>query len=416
MKKYVFVVPTVANMGGAQMYIRNKVLWLRQRGWIVDVIAAQGGVAKLSELQEFNSVLPELAFDILNYAQNRKEKVINAIVRRICAGKTDETVIESTCISESSWAEAVAKQIGAKHISFLLQEDNYVLNKGMQNFFLYKLRRKELFGITNAALLAMFKPFHPISNEESYRLAAYCNNVEADVECPYIELVRSIEHDYIVGVLSRLEKPFVIPAIRDFCYFTKDYSDKKFLLLLMGNAPKGSGVLKQIKDVIGELSSNISIFETGYIYPVPTKLLEECDAFFTSAGSSWACMRSGVPTITYDGNDNRPIGILGRTTTNTLFRGENEPPQDFSKLMDDILFEKKYKKEAPNYRDGLPDFSDHMKALEETAPEKEYYDVESIKPESKSDYKLKWALSVIGPENYLKLGSLKEKWTRRKLQ
>lgn len=413
MRKYVFIVPSIANMGGAQMYIRNKVLWLRQHGWEVDVIVSQGGVAKLSELQEFNYAVPESAFDIYNYSDRRKKRVIDRFVQKIASTRTEDTVIESTCTSESTWAEAVASRIGAKHISFLLQEYNALSNTGTRNFFLFKHKRKELFGITNTSLSAMFETFHPIAKEESYRLPAYCNNVEADVDSPYIKQSKDAVCDYRIGLLSRLEKSFVIPAIKDLCQFAKNHHDKKFLLLLMGNAPKGSGVLSQIQDYISEQTTNVFVIATGYIYPVPTKLLEECDAFFTSAGSSWACMRSGVPTITYDGNDNRPIGILGRTTNNTLFRGENEPPQDFSKLMDEILIEKKYPKEGPNYRQGLPDFSDHMKALEETAPEKEYFDVESIKPETRTDIKLKWALSIIGPENYLRLGSLKEKWTKR---
>jgi hypothetical protein len=81
--------------------------------------------------------------------------------------------------------------------------------------------------------------------------------------------------------------------------------------------------------------------------------------------------------------------------------------------MDDILIEKKYKKETPKYWEGTPDMSDHIKALKDSSSEKEYYDVEFIKPETRTDYKLKWALTIIGPENYLKLGSFKEKWTRR---
>jgi len=260
----------------------------------------------------------------------------------------------------------------------------------------------------------MFESFHPITKEESYQLPAFCNNVEADVDSPFLEKVRDTEHDYLIGMLSRLEKPFVIPSIRDFCCYANKHADKKFLFLLMGDAPKGSGIMAEIHESVSKNAPNVKIIATGYLYPVPTRLLEMCDAFFTSAGSSWVCMRSGVPTIAIDGNDFKPIGILGRTAQHSLFRGENEPPLDFSNLMDDILVEKKYKKEAPSYRDGLPDFSDHMKALEETVPEKEYFDVESIKPESKADYKLKLALSVIGPESYLKLGFLKEKWTRRK--
>lgn len=414
MKKYVFIVPTVANMGGAQMYIRNKVLWLRQHGWEVDVIVAQGGTAKLSELQEFDYAVPELAFVILNYPDKKKTKVIDAIVKRIGSDRKDETVIESTCISETLWAEAVAKRIGAKHISYLLQEENIISNKGVQDFFMFKLRRKELFGILDTSLAKMFAPFHPIPPQESYMLIAYCTNVEADIDSPYIRQVDTLEHDYVIGMLSRLEKPFVIPAISNFCQYAQSHLDKKFLFLLMGNAPKGGGLLNQIQELIKKGASNVSVIATGYLYPVPTKLLEQCDAFFTSAGSSWTCERSGVPTISIDGNDFKPIGILGRTTMNSLFRDGNEPPLDFSMLMDQILIEQKYKKEPSKYKDGLPDFSDHMKSLEETAPEKEYYDVESIKSETPTDYKLKLALAIIGPENYLKLGHLKEKWTRHK--
>lgn len=412
MKKYVFFTPSVANMGGAQMYIRNKVLYLRQLGWYLDVIIAQGGVARLIELQEFNFVVPELAFEIQNYSDKRKRKVIDLLVKRIGSVRTEETVIESTCISEASWAEAVAKRIGAKHISFLLQEENTITNKGMQDFFLFKLRRKELFGIIDTSLATMFEPFHPIEKEESYRLPAYCNNVEADVDSPYIKQVMSTEHDYLIGMLSRLEKPFVIPSIMDFCQYAQNHMEKKYLFLLMGDAPKGSGVSVQIKKLINTKAPNVSVIATGYLYPVPTKLLELCDAFFTSAGSSWVCMRSGVPTITIDGNDFKPIGILDRTTEHTIFRGEEEPVQELAELMEEILTEKKYKKEIPCYREGLPEFLSHINALADSSKEMDYYDVESIIPESK-DFKLRWALLIIGPENYLKLGFLKQKWITR---
>lgn len=411
MKKYVFVAPSVANMGGAQMYIRNKVLFLRQHGWTVDIILAQGGAANLSELQEFNYVVPELAFDIFVFSKRKKQEVLDAIVKRI-GSEAEEVVIESTCIPESSWSEAVSKRLRAKHIVFLLQEENAVGNSRMQEYFLFKHNRKELFGITDTSLGMMFESFHPIPKEQSYRLPAFCNNVEANVDSPFIELVKGTEYDHLIGMLSRLEKPFVMPSIKDFCRFANKHEDKKFLLLLMGDAPKGSGIIEQIQDLVKNTAPNVTVIATGYLYPVPTRLLEMCDAFFTSAGSAGVCKRSGVPTITYDGNDLKPIGILGRTTKNSLFRGENEIQQDFSVLMEQILFKKKYKKETPNYAEGLPDFSSHLKALVDSSPEKEYYDVESIKPESKSDYKLKCSMAIIGPSFYLKLGFWKKRWKR----
>ena len=186
--------------------------------------------------------------------------------------------------------------------------------------------------------------------------------------------------------------------------------EKKYLFLLMGDAPKGSGVSVQIKKLINTKAPNVSVIATGYLYPVPTKLLELCDAFFTSAGSSWVCMRSGVPTITIDGNDFKPIGILDRTTEHTIFRGEEEPVQELAELMEEILTEKKYKKEIPCYREGLPDFLSHINALADSSKEKDYYDVESIKASSALDFKLRLALTVVGPQLYLKLGALKQRW------
>lgn len=393
------------------MYIRNKVLSLRENGWMVDVILAQRGKAKLSELQEFDFVIPELSFEIFNYSKKTKERVINEIVNRIQIDFPDEVVIESTCISESSWAEAVAERLGAKHISFLLQEENIVRNSGMQKFFAFKHARKELFGISETSLQMMFESFSPISKEESYWLPAYCNNVEADVDSPFIHQMNSLNYDYLIGMLSRLDKPFVLPAITDFYQYAQKHQDKKFVLLLMGDAPKDFDALEQIKKILNRQVSNVTLIATGYMYPVPTRLMEKCDAFFTSAGSSWTCMRSGVPTITYDGNDLKPIGILGRTTMNPIFRGEDEPQQDFSELMKQILEDGIFKKEIPHYEEGLPDFSNHFESLSKTSPVKEYYNVEAISLESLSDYKLKWALAVIGPQRYLKLGSLKQRWS-----
>lgn len=414
MKKYIFIAPTVANMGGAQMYIRNKMLWLKQQGWDVDIIVAQGGAAKLVDLQRFECVVSELAFDILNFSEKKKVKVVNKIVHRIGAVKTDNVVIESTCISETLWAEAVAKRIFAKHFVYLLQEENKINNKGVQDFFLFKLKRKELYGIIEPSLDKMFRPFYQIANNEMYHLPAHSENVEADIDSPFINLVSKSKKDYVVGMFSRLDKPFVIPAIKKFCQYANNHHDSKYLLLVMGDAPEGVNLGKKILNLIKKTTRNVSLVLTGYIYPVPTRLLKLCDVFFSSAGCAWVCARSGVPTIAIDGNDFSPIGILGRTTTHALFRGENESKQDFFKLMDEVLTEKKHKKESPYYKEGLPDFGDHIKALEESVSEKEYFDVESIKPETKMDFKLKYALAVIGPKNYLKLGALKEKWTKRK--
>ncbi len=283
----------------------------------------------------------------------------------------------------------------------------------MQRFFSFKHKRRELVGIADTSLSDMFAPFQPLVKEESYRLPAYCNNVEADVEHPLINTVNSSTSDVVVGTLSRLDKPFVMPAIKQFCDYANKNKNKTFLYLLMGGAPEGSTIPEEIKTYISSKTKNVELLMIGYLYPVPTRLLEVCNVFFTSAGSCWACMRSGVPTISIDGNDYLPIGILGRTTQNTLFRGETEPPLDFSTLMDEILIQRKYKKEEPNYKSGLPDFQNHMDFLASSKPEKDYFDMDSIRIEDASEWILKWALAIIGPKMYQKLGAIKANFRKK---
>lgn len=407
MKKYVFLAPSIANMGGAQMYICNKVLYLKDKGWKTDVITEGDGVPAIEELKQFKNSVPEIAFDSYCYSRRRRKKVVSQLSQLITNKEYEEIVIESTCIQECTWAELVAKEIGAKNFCFLLQEDNYVTNSGMQQFFFFKHKRRELVGIADTSLLDMFKTFHPLAKEESYRLPAYCNNVEADVEHPLINVVRNDNSDFVVGTLSRLDKPFVMPAIKDFCQYANKHKEKNFLYLLMGGAPEGSSIPNDIQAYISSNAENVELLMIGYLYPVPTKLLELCDVFFTSAGSGWVCARSGVPTIAIDGKDYKPIGILGRTTQSALFRGNNDPQIEFDELMDEILIQRKYKKEEPNYKSGLPDFQSHMDFLASSSAEKEYYDMDSIKIEDTSDRILKLALAIIGPNMYQRLGAIK---------
>ena len=104
-----------------------------------------------------------------------------------------------------------------------------------------------------------------------------------------------------------MDKPYVIHAVKDFCNYASSYPEKSFLYIWIGDAPAGSLAPEKIKSMVDVLP-NVEFLKTGYMLPVPYKLLEFCDVFISSAGSCWPCERSGVPTISYDGNDFKPIG------------------------------------------------------------------------------------------------------------
>lgn len=400
MKKYVIIASCIKDMGGQQMYFRNKCVSMQSLGWNVDLISAQKGKIYIQDLKQYDCFVPELGFDYFLYSKSKRNKIVRDLICRIVDRDYDEIVIESSCIPESTWAEAIAERCKAKHLCFILQEKNVITSENEQDFLMFKQSRRELAGITDSSIYDMFETFRPIKKEESLKLSAYCNNVVEDVASEFMHT--NVPCDYTIGLLSRLDKPFIMPAVNDIIEYATLHANKRFLLIMMGGAPSGSNykskILKRISTV-----RNIEVVVTGFIFPVPQGLLEMCDVHISSAGSSWVCCKSGVPTISYDGKDFRPIGILERTTVHSLFRGETEKPVNLNVLLDDILLKKKYEIRPTSFDSIKMDFSKHIEFMSLTDPTKEYYDFERLSL-SFEEKKLSYFLMLLGPRIYTWLG------------
>lgn len=406
MKKYVLFASCIKDMGGGQMYLRNRCVDMQEKGWEVDLFSAQRGTIFIPELKKYDYFIPELGFDFYLFSKSKVEKIITQILNVIMDKQYDEIIFESSCLSESTWAEIIAERCGARHFCYILQEYNPISSINDQEFVKFKYGRKELAGIAPSSLYDMFFPFSPIEKDKSFFLPAPCNNVVEDIEHSFINTVNWKDYKYVVGCLSRIDKPFVIPALHDFINYVKHRSDK-FLLLMIGGAPEGTSFENNIRKLFKPIN-NVDILITGYLFPVPLKLLRVCDVFFTSAGSSWVCMHAGVPTITYDGLDFRPIGILGKTTNSSLYRSDNEPIQDLATLMDDVLLNKMYHKETASLSLDKPDFSAHDLFIASLPSDKAYYSFNSIQL-TKSEKKLSFSLRILGAERYFQLGVIKKR-------
>lgn len=395
-KKYVFMIPSLSNMGGAQMYVRNKYLYLIDNGWDVIIISGQCSNVVINELRKFDYCFSEIKYYKYFYSKRKQKKIVDKIVDIINPGFNEDIVVESSTLRVSTWGESVAKELKAKHLIYLLQETNSFNNSYLLEFLKFKHKRRELAGISKSSLQKLFEPFFQLSSEESYYLSARCSNVEADVDSPYIQQIDKSQYDFIVGGLSRLEKEFVMSAIDDFYQYASENKQFKFLLLWIGDAPKGSVIPDLIIRKMQALP-NVKFIMTGYLYPVPTRLLELCDVFISSAGSAWVCERSGVPTIIYDAHNFRPMGILGRTVKHTLYREETDHIQEFNQLMDDILIEKSIGRTTSHYKQGLPDFKDHLSFLEQSCLEINYFDMDSIRVNTIKERFIKF----VGPKRYI---------------
>lgn len=413
-KKYVIITPRIINMGGAQMYVRNKIVYMQEKGWKVDLISAKAGKVYIPELRQFDCFIPELGFDYYLFSKRKRENIMAGLVGRVLDANYEKIIIESTCIPECTWAEVLAERCNACHLAYLLQEHNMVTADTERQFVKFKFNRHELASITDQSAYDMFVRFSPITMQQSVecQLSACCSNVEEDIHSEWIDRIKSIKHDYFIGCLSRLDKPFIIPAIKDFVSFAEIHPDKQMLLVMMGGAPDGSNIEKTIRGLLASVA-NVNLLITGYMFPISTRLLSLFDAFFSSAGSSWVCMRSGIPTISYDGNDFKPIGILGRTTQHSLFRDEKELPLDLCSLLDEILIKKKYTREASTHELYKPDFSSHDMFLQMMSKEKMYFSFNNINM-GVSEKKLSVMLRLIGAKAYYKLSELKRNILKRK--
>ena len=411
-KKYIIITPSIINMGGAQMYVRNKVVYMQEKGWKVDLISAQSGTVYIPELRRFDCFIPELGFGYYLFSKRKREKIIERLINRALDNQYEEIVIESTCIPACTWAEVLAERCNARHLAYLLQEDNTLTSETDQQFVKFKFDRRELASIADPSAYNMFASFSPISMQQSVecRLPAYCSNVEEDIQSEWIDIIKGKRYDYLIGCLSRLDKPFILPAVKDFIHFAESHPDKRMLLVMMGGAPEGSNSEKDIRKIVSQVE-NMELLVTGYLFPVSTQLLAMFDAFFSSAGSAWVCMRTGIPTVSYDCNDFKPIGVLGRITKHSLFRDDTELPLSLCSLFDEIIFTKNSSREASTHELNKPDFTSHDQFLKQMLKDKQYFSFGNPKLGA-SEKKLAFMLRLIGAKAYAKLGKIKRNYLR----
>ena len=82
MKKYVFITFAAAGIGGTQIYVRNKLLFLREKGYDVTVIVTEppgGQKVVVKELEPYvKNCFPELTINPRLYTKRRHRTCLSA--------------------------------------------------------------------------------------------------------------------------------------------------------------------------------------------------------------------------------------------------------------------------------------------------------------------------------------------------
>lgn len=309
----------IANIvAGGPIYNANKIRYLEERGWKVVVFPVDTGDIYIKPLEKYNK--KEYAFIRYTpylFGHRRIEKFLDEMESVI--PRSGEIIVETGTDYTALWGELLAKRLGAKHVVFFLDEKNERVNEYSAPFYEFKYKRKELASITEKSLLHVFSPYFKITNPNEYVINAWCTNSVGYTESDFVS--RFPKADYMIGSIGRLEKSFVPSIIEGVCEFADEYNDKTIGLSLFGGSDKE--VIENIKKVVSS-HSNIRLFISGYIWPIPASVFDRIDIFISGAGAAFVSADMGVTTVSMDVIGNMPLGYISDATNYTLVVNKNE--------------------------------------------------------------------------------------------
>ena len=401
MNRYIIMTMGITGMGGGQMYVRNKMRYMEEKGWNVTVFGCLRGEIVIPDLKKYNDcTYDELTCAPFVYTKKFVETVINKIINRAHIGKDDNVIIESGTAHMSYWAELLAQRCKGRNLCFLLDERNdFLVDKSYLPFFIFKLRRQELAGINNKSMNILFRGMEKSCIENGPSLPALCQNVVENIEIP--NTIYIPKADYTIGSIGRLEKAYVPYMISEVVAYAQEHKNNNINLLLVGGT-NNLEIINDIKKLVRDVD-NINLIITGYLYPIPQKLFEKVDLFVSSAGSAGVSYGQNVTTISLDAKDGKPIGVLGYTTKNTLYR-DNDDIIDLHRLINMITDESYLDKftYSPKPNTDTSILSKHKEFWSKSNKQKEYYDIMKITPKRK-DFAKALFVRILGNRNFLKI-------------
>ena len=370
MKHYVFLTNSIRNMGGAQMYLRNKMLFLEERGWHVSVFFFNEGEILIPELQRFSSFLiPDLRLQVSTVSKKRSKDVIARMIDMM-GGANGECFIETHVYQLSYWAELLAKETGGYNLLCFLHEQYPSFSEREIAYLHYKCKRGEL--LKSSSWIESRLGQHWM-NDKTFKLPSYSNvTTKKEFKFEYDSSLKSILS------IGRLDKPYIMPMLSEIVAFARNEGADVNLFLVGGAAEES--YLDDIKSFLADKHQIIPYF-FGYMYPVPENIIKSSDVAIATSGAVMVPTEMGVPTIAVDAQDYMAIGVYGVTTQNKM-RRTIEPPTKIAVLLHDILVNKKYigmenaGAIAEKERNQL--LQNHLSIVEEHDAVKEYYDVFSI--------------------------------------
>lgn len=395
MKKYI-ILGWCGGMGGGNIYTQNKCEAARLAGWTPIVIHFSKREVFLESLKKYQkNQIKEMLNPPCYYTSRQQQRIVERMVSIIDPQPDEEFFVESNGVRNSYWGELLARELKCKHFAFFL-EYFFPWHDDNTDFFLFKLNRKELSGISKKKMMELFGNRTDILYDDITIMHASCSNSVDDAEDTIG--VDYSKYDIIIGNIGRSSKPYVESLGPEILKFAKKHSDKRILFIIIGGE-KESLVAKQLS-LLFQDAPNLDYVNTGFIFPIPQNVLKHLDVAIASAGCVGIGVRSGLKTITYADNDTLPYGVMGYDIKDRSLQLKEHCGLSLSDLLEGVLFESYCEKfEYKQLYDSAPTNEQTMNTLIKdieymtSAESKEYFDTTKIYPQ-KSIYKL--YISTVG--------------------
>ena len=370
--KYIFLSYGIGGVGGGQNYLKNRCELYKKQGFKVYLAYTLYDPTYDDFLFDAVIRIQAIGHPLNMFGVRFIRNVVKKLQSLISFQEGDNIIIESNNIYMAFWGELLAEACKGKHFYYILGENDVISDLFEDQFLKFKLDRKEIAGIHQDSVRRLFADFRYIENSEIYRVSAASHTCMRDYNVPNLEDLPTC--DYTIGLLSRLDKPFVMPTLIDLIDFFVAHVNKTTNLIIVGDGSES--IIQDIKHLYQHIN-NVNLIFTGALDPLPTRYPQICDVCIGTSGCARMTHMYGRITITIDGADFKPIGILGHTTENRLFRAD-EPIVSIKELLDQILIDRVY----PTAHSPIPEHSSrdevhniHHNYIISSSSVKEYFNV-----------------------------------------
>lgn len=404
MNKYILLSRSIGDIGGGQIYARNKINYMKKNNYVANLVFAHRNEIIIEDLKEYsNNYIQEFSICPTLLSKNKIKKTVEKFLEIV--GIIDKnTIIEANSILLGLWAEIIAKEFNCLSYLYIISE---TADTKYKNFLEFKRSRKEIVGIKDEIYEKIFNSL-PKTDRYDFYLPVVCSNVTENCKNKKLDSVEL--QDFNIASIGRLGKSYVPTLISEVVNFARANPNTNITFVIVGDVPDKS--IK--KDIINRLDSviNVKYYLVGSVYPIPIEFIKKMDVFVSAAGSANISARLGKPTISIDVNDFYSIGILNYNTTNIVFR-KNEKKVKISDELSFLYKDNYYKKIKLKPHNVIIDnvdnidqaFKEHLDYIEQIKKNNslEYYDLINSKQATIKDFIKKLLILLFGIKIFLKI-------------